>query len=87
MPRRVATTTISLPKPMYQQLRVYAKKQGRTVSDIIREALTQYYPFLASQKKDKTSWEKLKKELQEISAMGDQTVRLSDFIIQDRQSH
>ena len=87
MPRRVATTTISLPKPMSQQLRLYAKQQGRTISDIIREALSQCYPFLNSRKKQHASWEKLKKELQEISAMGDQTVCLSDFVIKDRELH
>ena len=42
MPRKRKTITLSLPPEMNQQLRQVVKEEGRTVSDLLREAFRLY---------------------------------------------
>ena len=42
MPRKRKTITLSLPPEMDQQLRQIVKEEGRTVSDLLREAFHLY---------------------------------------------
>ena len=42
MPRKRKTITLSLPPEMDQQLRQIVKEEGRTVSDLLREAFRLY---------------------------------------------
>ena len=41
-PRNTETITFSLPPPMAEQLRQVVKEEGRTVSELLREAIHLY---------------------------------------------
>ena len=41
-PRNTGTITFSLPPPMAEQLRQVVKEEGRTVSELLREAIRLY---------------------------------------------
>ena len=41
-PRNTETITFSLPPPMAEQLRQVVKEEGRTVSELLREAIRLY---------------------------------------------
>ena len=86
MPRTVTTTTISLPKTMATRLKALSRRENRTTSELMREALRMYERATTSHKMNRTTWQKLSTSLKQISRAGKQ-VDLSNFISRDRNAH
>lgn len=86
MARTVFTTTISLPKSMAATLKKMEREEGRTTSELVREALRHYERFQRFEGGRHVNWETLKKQLKRISRSGKQ-VDLAAFIARDRLSH
>lgn len=84
MSKDICITTISLPKSMAKDMKALSKEQGRTVSELMREAF-RYYEMHHPLQKD-VDWDELNASLEKISKAGKQ-VDLSEFLIRDRQSH
>lgn len=87
MPKTVFTTTISLPKSMAASLKEMSRSEGRTTSELVREALRHYQQIHFSRTKTKVDWNTLNQSLKRISRAGRQDISLSEFIIRDRERH
>lgn len=86
MARTVFTTTISLPKSMAATLKQMEREEGRTTSELVREALRHYEQFHRFVGRQPVSWKTLDRSLERISKSG-KKVDLAAFIAQDRLSH
>ena len=86
MARTVFTTTISLPKSMAATLKRMERMEGRTTSELIREALRQYERAHRFESSRRISWDQLNKDLARISRAG-RKVNLADAIARDRLAH
>lgn len=84
---KVAIKTISLPAKIAQRAEYIARKEERTVSDIFRESFRLYEREYSSHTKVKSlEWKALRRTIGRIAKQG-KKIRLSSFIIHDRQSH
>lgn len=83
MPRSVVTTTVSLPKSIAADIRRLCRKEGRTTSELMREAFRQYRRAHGA---SSVSWAALKKELARVSKSGKRS-DLASFISTDRHAH
>ncbi len=85
MSKNTTITTISLPKSMAADLKVLSQEQGRTVSELVREAI-RLYQMQQYHRRQSMSWEELRAKLKRISKAGRQ-IDLDKFLEQDRLSH
>lgn len=87
---KIAIKTISLPLKIAQRVEYIARKSNVTVSDIFRESFRFYEReyTLQSHKASGYSaqWKTLKSTLKRIARQG-KKVRLSSFIVADRNAH
>lgn len=85
---RVQTTTISLPVKTAQRAKQLSRREGRTMSELFREAFRFYESTrLPTPSKVKSaSWKKLRTTLSSISKAGKKS-NLSQFIARDRARH
>lgn len=93
--RNIETTTISMPKAMARRVRRISRQENRTLSELFRQAFRVYENHkpkrqgmvkTVSGQYKKIDWEKMKKDLEEISKAG-RKINLSKFIIRNRLSH
>lgn len=87
MARTVFTKTISLPKSMAATLKQMEREEGRTTSELVREALRHYERERTHDAARRISWSALKRDLGRIAKAGRQDVNLADCIARDRLSH
>lgn len=85
MARTVFTTTVSLPKTMAATMKTMCREEGRTTSELVREAL-RFYERARRHGSAKVSWTDLKARLTRVGKTGVAT-NLSEFIIRDRAAH
>ncbi|KKU72877.1 MAG: hypothetical protein UX98_C0015G0023 [Parcubacteria group bacterium GW2011_GWA2_47_26] len=86
MPKTVYTTTISLPKSMAADLQEMTLREGRTVSELIREALRHYQRMHSITRGATVDWQVIRSRLKRISKEGS-PVNLAEFIARDRRMH
>jgi len=88
---RTQTTTISLPAKTAQRARRLSRKEGRTMSELFREAFRVYEDLVNKQtprpRINDTTWEELVQSLERVSKAGKKKVNLAEFIARDRQRH
>lgn len=87
MPQTVFTTTISLPKSMAAGLKAMSREEGRTTSELVREALRHYQEMHMRRRAAQARWGTMQKTFKAVSRAGRQDISLSEFLIKDRQSH
>ncbi|MBI4135438.1 CopG family transcriptional regulator [Candidatus Uhrbacteria bacterium] len=87
MPKTVFTTTISLPKSMAASLKEISRSEGRTTSELIREALRHYQLLHTKQRVAQAQWNEIRKTFKKVSRAGRQDISLSEFVIRDRERH
>lgn len=86
MPKTVSITTVSLPKSMTATLKTMSRAEGRTISELIREALRHYERLHRRRTHSTADWNTLRARLARVSQVGRAT-DLAAYIIQDRQAH
>lgn len=82
MPRVVIPTTVSLTKSIAADLKRLSRAEGRSASELVREAIRQYRGVQENRRR--VSWDLLRKRLKRISQAG-KKADLGSFVSSDRR--
>ena len=84
------TTTISLPVKTAQRAKQLSRREGRTMSELFREAFRFYEAYSKTHthpsRLDDRTWIRLRGLLRDVSESGKKK-NLAGFIARDRQAH